>query len=143
MFKRLLLLAALIPGTALGMDIEYDITWVSPTESEDGSPLTDLAGFKVYWKTDEEAVYTEHEIIEDKHATQYTLGLTVDGSTKVFLAMTAYDLEGNESVFSNELSSFFLQSPDLDPGPVQIQSVTPRVVDCPTGMTCVVTPMTQ
>src|SRR5690606_32266329 len=28
-----------------------ELSWEAPTENEDGSPLTDLAGYKIYWGT--------------------------------------------------------------------------------------------
>lgn len=125
------------------MGIEYQISWSPPTESVDGSPLTDLAGFKIYWKTSATAQYTQHEVIGDEYAKSHVLSLTVDGNTRVYIVMTAFDLEGNESVFSNEISSFFLETDQLSPGPVQIQSANPRIVDCPTGMSCLISPTTQ
>lgn len=137
----LFLLMFASPVTAMG--IEYEINWLPPTESVDGSPLTDLAGFKIYWKTSQTAAYTQHVIVGDEYTKSHTLSLTIDGNTRLYIVMTAFDLEGNESIFSNEISTFFLESDSMAPGPAQINGASPRIVDCPTNMTCQIGPTTQ
>jgi hypothetical protein len=93
----LLLLALLLPSVALGASAI--LTWDAPTTNVDGTPLTDLAGYKVYHGTAPRAYGSP---IDAKLVTTYTfIGL---GEGTHYFAVTAYDLAGNESPFSNEVS---------------------------------------
>jgi fibronectin type 3 domain-containing protein len=73
------------------------LAWDEPTTNEDGTPLTDLAGYNVYYGTSSNT-YTH---IEDAGtATIYNVtGLTV--GTTYYFAVTAYDFSGNHSDFSS------------------------------------------
>lgn len=74
------------------------LSWDAPTTNSDGSPLTDLTGYKVYYGTSSGS-YTESVDIGN------TTGSVVDGlsaGTWCF-AVTAYDTSGNESDYSNEV----------------------------------------
>ena len=74
------------------------ISWTPPSTNTDGSPLTDLGGYKVYHRTgptyDTPGVdvgnMTSHQITGLLEATHY-------------FVITAYDVVGNESVYSNEV----------------------------------------
>ncbi|GBD96777.1 MAG TPA: hypothetical protein ENG83_07545 [Nitrospirae bacterium] len=74
------------------------LSWDAPTTNSDGTPLTDLAGYKVYYGTSS-SNYTESVDIGN------TTGAVVDSlspGTWCF-AVTAYDTSGNESDYSNEV----------------------------------------
>ena len=86
------------------------LSWDAPTTNSDGTPLTDLAGYKIYYGTDS-ANYTE--IIDTGNTTSYQVNNLTDGLTYYF-AVTAYDTSGNESAFSNEVSKT-IQSADTTP----------------------------
>ncbi|MEJ2088952.1 MAG: hypothetical protein P8Y69_10885, partial [Gammaproteobacteria bacterium] len=75
------------------------LSWVAPTENVDGSTLTDLAGYRIYWGTSSRT-YTDMEELTDPQATSHTLSLV---SGDYFVAMTALDAQGNESAYSNEV----------------------------------------
>jgi hypothetical protein len=75
------------------------LNWVAPTENVDGSSLTDLAGYRIYYGIDSRDYGDMVELI-DPAATGHTLTLV---SGDYYLAMTALDLEGNESAYSNEV----------------------------------------
>jgi hypothetical protein len=75
------------------------IAWVAPQTNTNGTELTDLAGYNLYYGT-EPGVYSQ--ILPVRDAQQTNLALVLDPGT-YYLAMTAYDLEGNESLFSNEI----------------------------------------
>ena len=74
------------------------LSWAAPTTNEDGSRLDDLAGYKLYYGT---------------QPRQYSQVITVGAHTSAevgdlaagtyYLAVTAYDIYGNESDFSNEI----------------------------------------
>ncbi|MCC6502897.1 MAG: fibronectin type III domain-containing protein [Deltaproteobacteria bacterium] len=77
------------------------LSWSSVTFNDDGTPLVDLAGFKVYYGT-QSGNYTNSTDISDPSTTSTVVsGLTQD--TTYYFAVTAYDTSGNESSFSNEV----------------------------------------
>jgi hypothetical protein len=76
------------------------ISWTPPTTNADGTPLTDLAGYKVYCGTSSR-----------KYDRKKNTGNVVKYDLKPWLtdgywycAVTAYDTSGNESVYSNEVN---------------------------------------
>ena len=74
------------------------LSWIAPTTNEDGTTLTDLAGFKLYYGT-RSGQYSQVINVGD-----YTTAEIGDlGSGTYYLAITAYDTYGNESSFSNEI----------------------------------------
>jgi hypothetical protein len=76
------------------------LAWAPPTLNADGSPLTDLAGYIIYYGT---ASGTYDDTIDVGNVTTYTLtGLTL-GQT-YYIATIAYDTSNNLSAFSNEVS---------------------------------------
>jgi len=79
------------------------LSWVAPTTKVDGTPLTNLAGYKIYYGLASGA-YTN--VIDVGNTTNYQIkGL--DSGTYYF-AVTAYDTDGNESGYSNEVSKAVL-----------------------------------
>jgi hypothetical protein len=75
------------------------LTWEAPTTVSDGTPLTDLAGYKIYYGTSS-GNYTE--VIDAGNVTTYTVGSLPPGT--YYFAVTAYNGSGNESDYSNEAS---------------------------------------
>lgn len=75
------------------------LRWRAPTQNVDGTPLTDLAGYVVYWGTQSRA-YTGSHSINDPSITQWE-ATTAPGN--YFFALTALDAEGHESGYSNEV----------------------------------------
>ena len=75
------------------------ITWTPPTSNVDGSPLTDLAGYKVYYGP-ASGNYTGGST---------NVGLTTSYNTNTLTAgyycfvVVSYDFSGNESGYSGEL----------------------------------------
>jgi Putative Ig domain len=74
------------------------LSWDAPTEQADGSPLTDLAGFKIYWGT-APGVYLNIEKIDNPGLTLYVL-TNLAPNTYYFVA-TAFNGAGSESDPSN------------------------------------------
>ena len=85
------------------------VMWDMPTNNVDGTPLTDLAGAKIYYGT-ESRVYTE--VVDAGNTNTLTVTGLVEGVTYYFTA-TAYNTAGLESDFCNEASSRF----EIKPGP--------------------------
>jgi len=75
------------------------LRWRAPTQNVDGSPLTDLAGYNVYWGT-ESRVYQGVHTIDDPAVTQWEADLP-PGS--YYFALTAFDADRSESGYSNEV----------------------------------------
>jgi hypothetical protein len=77
---------------------QVTLSWDPPTTNVDGSPLTDLAGFVVYYGP-ESGVYTRS--IDAGKVDKYTVNFLDNGT--YFFAVTAYDTIWNESAYSNEV----------------------------------------
>jgi hypothetical protein len=75
------------------------ISWTAPITNTDGSPINDLAGYKIYYGITS-GVYTISVDIGNTTST-YVTGLT-SGVTYYF-AITAYDVVDIESDYSNEI----------------------------------------
>jgi hypothetical protein len=75
------------------------ITWQPPTENVDGSPLNDLAEYRIYVGTDPQT-YDQPIAVTDPQTSSQFVPLE-RGEYRV--AMTAVDADGNESAYSNEV----------------------------------------
>ena len=73
------------------------LNWTAPTLNEDGTPLTDLAGYRLYWGT-EPGNYPNTVTIDNPSVTTYVVENLAPG-TYEFVA-TAYNEAGVESRFS-------------------------------------------
>src|ERR1700693_5634975 len=102
-----LLLTFLGSGEKFAMAGTATLTWTAPTTNVDGTPLTDLAGYKVYFGTTSKI-----------YSSTVNAGLNVGSppsyvvnnlSTGIYyFAVTAYDTTGLESAYSNESSKSFI-----------------------------------
>ena len=87
------------PGTDDGTaTASATLAWTPPTQNEDGSPLTELAGYRIYWGS-VPGSYPNSLTINDPGATRHVLEGLASGNYS-FVA-TAFDTSGNESRFSN------------------------------------------
>jgi hypothetical protein len=82
------------------------LTWNAPTLNADGTPLDDLAGYIVYYGTSS-GNYSQG--ISVGNVTTFTVDNLNDDLTYYFAA-TAYDISGNQSGYSNEVSKIMLSS---------------------------------
>jgi len=74
------------------------LNFTPPTHNDDGTLLTDLAGYKFYWGTTP-GVYTNSETVPSPGISSYVINNLVPG-TYEFVA-TSYNEAGVESVYSN------------------------------------------
>ncbi len=86
------------------------LSWDAPTTNTDGSPLTDLSGFNVYYGTSSGSYSQSTDVgnVTTYQVTNLTGGLTY------YFAVTAYDTSGNESGYSSEVNKT-IQSVDTTP----------------------------
>ncbi|HSB51987.1 MAG TPA: fibronectin type III domain-containing protein, partial [Dissulfurispiraceae bacterium] len=75
------------------------LSWDPPITNADGTPLNDLAGFKVYRGTSSRRYSTSVDV---GNVRSYTLQNLSPGTH--YFSVTAYDASRNESTFSNEVS---------------------------------------
>ncbi len=94
----LLLFFFLLLSPALAAQVQ--LAWDAPTTNADNTPLTDLAGYKIYYG---QASGSYDDVIDVGNVTSFVVSGLVEGKTYYFAA-TAYDFSGNESDFSNEVS---------------------------------------
>jgi hypothetical protein len=76
------------------------LRWNAPTQNVDGSPLTDLAGYRIYYGT-ASGDYTETIEINSAGVTSYMLEHLAPG--RYFLAMTSVNADALESDYSAEV----------------------------------------
>lgn len=74
------------------------LSWLPPTENTDGSTLTTLAGYKIYYGTSE-GNYTETISIDNPGLATYVIENLPAGNTYYFV-ITAIDSNGIESAYS-------------------------------------------
>jgi len=76
------------------------LTWVAPTKNLDGTDLTDLAGYKVYYGTSSGNYTTPIDV-----GNVITYGVkTLSAGTTYYFTVTAYNTIGNESDYATEVS---------------------------------------
>ena len=77
------------------------LSWTAPTENEDGSTLTDLDGYKIYWGTTPGS-YPESVTIDNESITTYVVENIAPG-TYEFVA-TSFNQSGVESRYSSPVT---------------------------------------
>lgn len=78
----------------------FTLSWMAPTQNEDGSALTDLAGYRIYYGTTT-ANYSAKISLTSPGATTYVIENLAPG--KYFLVMTSVNSDGLESEYTPEL----------------------------------------
>lgn len=103
-------LLIMLLGPAFAYAGNVSLTWGVPTTNTDGSPLTDLAGYKIYYGI---ASGNHSTTINVGNVTTYTITGLTDGVTYYFTG-TAYNTQGAESDFTPEIS-MTVQTVDTTP----------------------------
>lgn len=132
--RKLILLLFCLPAFAG----EVTVTWVAPTENTDGTPLTDLAGYWIYYGNSA-GIYPNRVEVPDPAALSHTLELPA--GTYYFVA-TAYNDSNVESAFSNEAIKTVTSVPnpptgltaDVDQVAYAISQSPDRIVLYPVGV---------
>ncbi len=98
----LILMLTLLFAAPDAFSASATLSWDAPTTNTDGSPLADLAGYKLYYGTSSGSY---SQTINVGTTSSYTVTGLLGGT--YYFAVTAYDSEGNESAYSNEVSKAF------------------------------------
>ena len=94
---------ATVEGQSFGIDVtqislgKVTLSWTPPTQNMDGSPLTDLSGYKFYYGTSE-GNYTEQITVDNPGISTYVVD-NLYPNTYYFVA-TSYNSAGVESPYS-------------------------------------------
>jgi hypothetical protein len=78
-----------------------NLAWDPPLTNADGTPLTDLAGYRVYYGTAPRSVQSYDYSVDIGNFTGAVISNLSKGDW--YFAVTAYDTSGNESTFSSEV----------------------------------------
>ena len=85
-----------------GASSSVTFSWVPPTDNSNGTPLTNLAGYKIhYGKSSQD--YTEVVALNNPSLNRYVLDSLPSGT--YYFAITAYNSAGVESALSGEIST--------------------------------------
>jgi hypothetical protein len=87
-----------VVATATG---SASLTWNPPTQNTDGSPLTDLAGYRVYWGTSQ-GNYSNAVTVNNPGLSTYVVDQLTPATW--YFTVTALNAAGVESGFSNVAS---------------------------------------
>lgn len=91
-----------VVATASGTAV---LTWIPPVQRTDGTPLDDLAGYKIYWGT-APGDYPNSVTIDNPAVTTYVVEQLAPA--RWYFVATAFDSRGVESQFSNVASKTVL-----------------------------------
>ena len=75
------------------------VSWTAPTSNSDGSTLTDLAGFKIYYGT-EQGNYTSIVDVNNPSISSYMIENLLPDT--YYVVSTSVNTSGVESIYSNE-----------------------------------------
>ena len=102
-----------------GAEASITLAWQPSTTNADGTPCTDLAGYKIYYDTDQSgAPYDGADLAQGASPITVPVSSLADPSnpafvlsglttgTTYYIAVTAYDTSSNESGYSNEIDPF-------------------------------------
>ena len=87
-----------VVGTATGSAM---LSWNPPTQNTDGSPLTNLAGYKIHWGT-AQGNYTNSVTLDNPGLSSYVVDQLTPATW--YFSLTAVNSAGIESAFSNVAS---------------------------------------
>src|SRR3989304_6764496 len=110
MYKWLIGIAIVLLSAGLLIALPYQpkttLTWDAPTTNIDGSPLTDLAGYKVYWGA-VSGTYTGVKDVGNVITANIAQTMAITPKGNYCFVVTAYDADLNESDYSNEVCATF------------------------------------
>ena len=109
-FPALMLVMAIF-AAGLSHAGEAEVSWTAPTERTDGTPLDNLAGYRVLWGTASRN-YVQSAVVMAP-ATTYIVADLPEGTH--YFAVTAFDANDLESAYSAEVSKTIAAPPPVVP----------------------------
>ena len=109
--RRLLLLLLLLPSFAWAGSVT--LSWTPPTQNEDGTPLTNLEEYHLYYGTTQGGPYPTIIHTNNPNVSTWVVDDLAEG-TYYFVA-TARNTSGVESVWSNEATKIVGAAPPEPP----------------------------
>ena len=94
--RILCILSMLLLLTAPAWATHRTASWAAPTTNEDGTPLTDLAGYRLYRCATTPCTRAAGPLIGTVAAP--TTAFSIPHGSQGFLTVTAFDTSGNESL---------------------------------------------
>jgi len=95
---------AITVAAAVAGSSSVNLSWVAPTENSDGTPLTDLKGYKIHYGMESQN-YTGAISVDNPTLTTYLVSTLPAG--KYYFAVTALNASGLESSPSDEIAATF------------------------------------
>ncbi len=108
--KKIFLTLLVCLSLASVVNAATNFVWTPPTTNVDSTPLTDLAGYKIYCGPNSGNYPTIKDVgmiaTDSLGKVVYPIAnvLVVDVTKTYYCVATAYDINKNESVYSNEIS---------------------------------------
>jgi Fibronectin type III domain len=90
------------PAPPANSSSSITLAWVPPTENSNGTPLTNLAGYKIHYGTASQD-YTKVASVSNPSLSRYVLDSLPSGT--YYFAITAYNSAGIESTLSGEITA--------------------------------------
>ncbi len=105
----------------------FTVHWIEPTANAcDGSALTDLGGYKIYYGTSSGDYFIPPYNVSDETVNEYTVhDLRLNNNETYYVAMLAYDSSFNESTTTAETTFTLLDT--TPPSPPETVSATAGV----------------
>lgn len=94
--------STLTPPSKAATTASITLGWVPPTQNSDGSPITNLAGYKIHYGTTS-SDYTQTIALANAGLTRYVVDNLPSGT--YYFAITAYNSQGVESALSGEVTT--------------------------------------
>jgi hypothetical protein len=90
------------PTSTTASSTVVTLGWVAPTQNSNGTPITDLAGYKIHYGTASQD-YTQVVSIANPSLSRYVLDSLPSGT--YYFAISSYNSQGLESPLSGEITS--------------------------------------
>ena len=94
--------AVTAPPVAQSKAQSITFSWEPPTQNSDGSPITNLAGYKIHYGT-RSTEYTQTVAVENAGLTRFVVDNLPSGT--YYFAITAFNAHGLESPLSGEITA--------------------------------------
>jgi hypothetical protein len=129
-FTSFILISSFFSGT--GNTAQTMLAWSPPTTNEDGTPITDISGYKVYFGTSPgqyaQTIYTGN-------VTNYNVTNLTEGTTYYF-AVTTVNSSSKESIYSNEIIRVIAVSSQFKLSVTRVGTGSGTVTSTPPGISC-------